>query len=396
MTLPELIHAAANARARGNFALAESHYRSALVIDPTLPAALRGLIELRKQSTAELAERAMEALKAHAPQSAEASILSFAIAKCADDLEHYAVSWKWLTRANNIQRRLFTYDVKTDLRTMRQLEAAFIPAPREEADWRTDSLTPIFIVGLPRCGSTLLERIVSAHPRIRSIGESPAAPDAVRQLASWSEYLDAVSFDIDPVMLRVLYLSRMPPAGPQCGLDAWRWVDKQLLNFCYVPLLARAFQRAKFLHIRRHERAALYGIYRQRFPGTWQFAYDLKEISAFYQGYRHLMRRWRESSGAELLELEHETLVKNFEPTVRQVLDFIGVEFDPACLTPHLNPLPVQTMSSVQVREAVNTSGLEHWRHYEPWLPPAEKGDLDCGRKPELHQGIALACPKSA
>lgn len=369
MNAPELMRAAFTARCRGNFSHAIGLYESALSIDPYLAPAYRALADLSRQDNYALLERAINALKAHGPHSAEAAILSFAIAKCCDDLESYELSWKWLTSANQIQRRLLTYDVNFDLRTMRQLAAAW--GNPVDNGHRSDSLYPIFIIGVPRCGSTVLERILSAHPRIRSIGESPVIPDCVKELATWSDYLDGPSFDINPGDLRAQYLQRIPAAPHPMPLPL-RWVDKQLLNFCYVPLIARAFPQARFLHIHRHPLAALYGIYRQRFPGTWQFAYDLEEISAFCAGYRELMRQWSLTLNAgSILELDLELLTSHFEMTVRQVLEFVGVEFDAQCLKPEANPAPVLTMSSVQARAPVGAV-RSTWEQYRRYLEPYE------------------------
>jgi LPS sulfotransferase NodH len=367
MNAPELMKAAYAARSRGDFAAATGLYETALKIDPYLAPALRALSELSRQGNERLLERILRATKNHHRGSAEYAILAFAAAKCLDDLGTFPLSWQWLTVANDMQRALIPYDVGMDLRTMRQLAGAW---PNHVHSGMSDLLYPVFIVGLPRSGSTLLERIVSAHPRIRSVGECAAIPDAVKSLATWSDYLDGPSFDIDPAALRAAYLERIPLWG-EPRVPALRWVDKQLLNFCYIPLIARAFPQAKFLHIRRYPLAALYGIYRQRFPGTWQFAYNLTEIARFYAGYRELMRQWDAVCEAGvILEIEYERLVREFDPTVRQVLDFIGVEFDPACLSPHANPAAVQTMSSVQAREPVNDRGLYHFERYLTYLEP--------------------------
>ena len=362
MRLPELIQLASRARADGRFRAAEQYYRQALSIQRDLPVAIRGLAELKCHTDEEVLELAFRALASWPAESAETSILHFAIAKVLDDLKHYESAWSALTVANVVQRQLIGYHISVDLRTMLDLQGTFLRVP-PSVRLRDEPRRPVFIVGLPRSGSTLLERALSRNPHFCPIGESPLIPDTVKRLATWSEFLEAPSWHVDPYVLHTTYVDQTSWAA--------RPLDKQLLNFCYLPLILAAFPGAKILHISRDPLASVYGIFRQRFPGTWQFAYSLEEIAEFYIGYHRLIAAWRQILPHEsFMDVSYGRLVQDFPGTIHSIEKFLQVEPCAQSLEPEGNLLPVHTMSAVQVREPVHTRSIDHWRHYAHHLEP--------------------------
>jgi len=352
----------------GNLEHAERDYEAMLAVDPVVPKAFKGLVELHRQTPernwiAQM-KRALERLPA---QSDHAAIVHFALAKSYEDLGDYRSSWEHLIAGNRIERAFIKYDPARDRELIQALTEVFTanePQPHGAA-----AESPIFIVGLPRSGSTLIERILSSHPQVHQGGELTALNDSIVGLAGVApgtatrEFVARIA-GIDGRTLAAEYLARTRAFRPEGS----RWTDKQLGNFIYCPLLLRAFPEARIVHVTRAPLAACYALYRTRFDDGYPFAYDLVEIAEFYVGYRRLMQHYQRILADRILELPYEHLVRSFEPSVRRLLDYLGLPFDSACLDFHLNPTPVMTKSSVQVRQPLYDSGLERWRNFEPWL----------------------------
>ena len=370
-----LARRAAARRILGQFELAERDYEAVLAIDPVAPKVLKALSELRRQtSERNWIEPMQRALARLPPQSEHAAIVHFGLAKSYQDLGDHAASWQHLSAANRIERALIEYSPDPDRALMRAMEEIFTTAQSDPLEARSER--PIFIIGLPRCGSTLVEQILSNHPEVRACGELTAMTDAILTVGdrlSGPQPIDARSHaqrlaELDGGALAQEYLARLHPLA-----DAQtRWTDKQLINFLYCPLLLRTFPQARIVHVTRHPLAACHAIYRTRFTtGGYPFAYDLTEIAEFYIGYRRLMAHWHRLLPGRILDLPYEALVTGFEPAVRQLLDSVGLPFDSACLEFHRNPAPVITASSVQVRQPLYNSSLDLWKHYAEGLAPA-------------------------
>jgi tetratricopeptide (TPR) repeat protein len=357
----------------GNLALAERDYEALLAIDPVVPTAFQGLVGLRRQTPERnWIPQMTHALERLPAASADAVLVHFALAKSYHDLDDYRSSWEHLRAGNRIERSFINYDVAFDRELMQALAQCFT-ADEPEAE-HTEGESPVFIVGLPRSGSTLIERILSNHPQVHQGGELTAVTDSILALtrivpgpgADACDYAARLAA-LDGRALGAEYLARTRAFRP----EGMRWTDKQLSNFVYCPLLLRAFPRARIVHITRHPLAACYAIYRTRFSGSYPFAYDLAEIADFYVAYWRLKQHWQRILPGRILELSYERVVTSFEPSVRRLLEYVGLPFDAACLEFHRNPAPVKTASSAQVRQPLYTSALEQWKHYEPWLAPA-------------------------
>lgn len=372
---PELLAKRATAhRALGNLDLAERDYEALLDIHPVVPIALKALTELRKQTPEHHRIPAMEAaLRALPPDSIDTAIVHFGLAKTHEDLGNYPASWRHITAANRIERlNIRDYDIAADSAVFAALLEVFDTLEPTLPD--TTGQRPIFVVGLPRSGSTLVERIVSNHPEVHSGGELNAMPDSIGQMMvrEYPELApDARSYvqrlaALDPAAIAAEYLSRTRTVRQ----DPLRLLDKQLANFLYCALILRAFPNARIVHLTRHPLAACYAIFRNRFAGTYPFSYDLEEIGEFYLGYRSLMSHWHRIMPGRILDVAYETVVTSLESETRRILAYLELPFDPACLEFHRNPTPVITASSVQVRQPLYDSSLHLWKHYETGLAP--------------------------
>ncbi len=229
-------------------------------------------------------------------------------------------------------------------------------------------------MGLPRTGTTLVERIIGGHSQVHSAGEITAlyeAIDSALERAAGPQFLDgerytAILSGLEGSVIADEYLAR---SRAERG-DRPRFTDKLLRNFLYCGLILRAFPKAHIVHLTRHPLAACYAIYRTRFAGTYPFAYDLSEIGAFYVGYHRLMAHWHKVLPGRIFDVAYEEVVTALEPTTRRMFDYLELPFEAACLEFHRNPAPVKTTSSVQVRQPLYDSSLHMWQHYAAQLAP--------------------------
>jgi tetratricopeptide (TPR) repeat protein len=360
-------------RILGEFDLAASDYEAVLALAPGTPKALKGLVELRRQSAERNSIAALQAALTQAtPGTRDAAILHFGLAKSYTDLGEHALSWQHLATGNAFERAQIQYSPATDREAIDRMIAAFPDLESKRPD--TTGARPIFIVGLPRTGTTLVERILGNHSQVHSAGEITALPEAIEQAIRWATQgnpvdgpkLTAVFHELEGEAIAAEYLAL---SHLQRG-DRPRFTDKLPSNFLSCALILRAFPNAHIVHLTRHPLAACYAIYRTRFAGTYPFAYDLMEIAEFYVGYRRLMAHWRRVLPGRILDVAYEDLVTALEPTTRLMLQHLDLPFEARCLEFYSNPTPVKTTSSVQVRQPVYDSSLTSWQHHATQLAP--------------------------
>lgn len=230
------------------------------------------------------------------------------------------------------------------------------------------SSAPVFIVGLPRSGTTLVDRILGSHSKVHSAGEldhfALAIVDAVRRAGGGTQLsrreLIARSADLDFVALGRDYLGRAKyaAAGGEC------FTDKMPLNYLYCGLIRRALPNAKIVHVVRSPMAACYAMYKTLFKDGYPFSYDLSEIARYYIGYRRLMDHWQATLPGAIHSIGYEALVADPRGQIRKLLDFCGLEWQDACAEFHKNPAPTTTASAAQVRRPLYDSSVSQWRHY--------------------------------
>lgn len=361
----------------GNFDLAAGDFEAVLTMLPAAPRALKGLVELRRQTPERNAVPALEAALAAAPAgSADAAVLHFALAKSHEDLGNHTANWRHLSAGNRIERGRIQYDSATDRAVIDGMIAAFPSTEARRPD--TTGERPIFIVGLPRSGTTLIDRIIGNHSEVHSAGELTAMTEAVdlalqhaasegSVIASPEEdRLTAALRGLDGRQIAVEYLARahVQRAGRP------RFTDKLPANFLHCALILRAFPNAHIVHLTRHPLATCFAIFATRFDGTYPFAYDLGEIGEFYVAYHRLMAHWHRVLPGRILDVAYEDAVTELEPTTRRLLENLGLPFETACLEFHSNPAPVRTKSAVQVRQPLYESSLRRWQHHASELSP--------------------------
>jgi hypothetical protein len=294
----------------------------------------------------------------------------YALAKEYEDLSEYVLSWFHLAQGAQCRRRHMQYDVATDVDTVQWIKEAFPAAPPQTIA-ECSSSQPIFIVGLPRSGSTLVERILGSHSEVCAAGElihlAQAIVQAVRNEAGPAPLgraqLVARSANIDFASLGRDYLRRVPPPVREL-----RFIDKMPLNYLYCGLIQRALPNARILHVSRGPMAACYAIFKTLFKDGYPFSYDLEELGRYYVGYRRLMDHWMATAADAIHEVSYERLVGDLRGETGRLLDFCDLAWEDSCLDFHRNPSPTTTASAAQVRQPLYDSSLHQWRHYERQL----------------------------
>jgi hypothetical protein len=282
-------------------------------------------------------------------------------------LGEYAASFDMLQSAARMQRQHMRYDPATDLATVQWIIDAYPQGPAAPAAGASDE-APIFVLGLPRSGTTLVERILSSHSQLTAAGElncfAHALVAAVRHEAGRPRLsrqdMVARSASADFAALGHDYLRRARLESDVSG----RFIDKMPLNYLYCGLIRRALPNAKIVHVTRHPMAVCYAMYKALFKDAYPFSYDLDDIAQYYLGYRRLMAHWTASLPGELYTLSYEALIADQLGETRKLLDFCGLEWQEACTRFHENPAASATASAAQVRRPLYASSVAQWRNY--------------------------------
>jgi tetratricopeptide (TPR) repeat protein len=365
----------------GDFARAAGAYREALRLDPKHYRAWSALAQVSKApfSDQEIAEIERQ-LAAGASEDAELH-LEHALAKQAEDLGRYADAFRHLERGKRRKRA-------SQARSFAAHEALFDAAARTarlEDTHGFESAEPIFIVGMPRTGTTLVERILSSHPAVFSAGELTNFSLAVKRAAGTSSnrVLDVETLEAAArVDARALGAAYVDSTRPRTG-HTQRFIDKMPLNFFYAALIHRALPNARIICLRRNALDATLSNYRQLFATAFEYydyALDLLDTGRYYVRFDALASLWRATiSAASYTEVRYEDVVEHTEREARRLIDFCGLAWDPRCLAFESNATPVATASSVQVRQPIYRTALERWRHYEKDIEPLRRLLADAG-----------------
>lgn len=351
---------------------AEADYDRVLELDPKLYEAYMNRSNLRTQTPQHNHVGILEQLLEQGGASASGEVqLHFALAKEYADLGRYAESWKQLERGARLRRQQLNYDISVDVNTVDWLIEAY-PAGPSQPTAAAATGAPIFIVGLPRAGSTLVERILSSHSQVHAAGELRHFTHAIAAAARAKSGRDepslkqiiALSASFDFAALGRDYLARCRPVAG----EAPRFTDKMPINYLYCGLIRRALPNARIVHVARGPLAACHAMYRTLFMDGFPFSYDLDEIAQYYIAYRRLMDHWRRTMPSVIHELSYERLVAEQLGESRRLLEFCGLEWEDACRNFQFNPAASTTGSAHQVRQPIYQSAVNEWRHYAAQL----------------------------
>ncbi len=363
---------------KGDMQEAEKMFLTAFELKPDFPDPLYNLANIRKYQNADNAQvkHIHTLLKRPGVSADDQELLYFTLGKIYDDCGLYDEAFERYRQANQIRNTRVSYDSDGVVRLTDGIidvfSKDFLAQPFAFA---SDSRSPLFIVGMPRSGTTLLANILSNHRAIATAGELPTIADFTARLLELTEnaaiHPEAAKYITPAIAARLIndYEKRL---RRDIGLDVPHVIDKNPLNFRQLGFIAMLFPKARIIHCTRHPLDSGLSNYFQRFPLYLDYSFDLRNIGHFYGQYARLMEHWRKVPTLKLMEISYEDMVLNTEQTVRKTLEFLGLEWDERCLSPHTNPCVVET-SQWQVRQPIYRHALERWRHYEKHLAPLKE-----------------------
>jgi tetratricopeptide (TPR) repeat protein len=327
-------------------------------------------------SDAELAQM-QSALGAAATALADRYHLCFALGKAFEDRGDFAVAFEHYRRGNELKRPECRYRAELiETNTREQLRVCtreFFDSRRQFGEPCAD---PIFIIGLPRSGSTLLEQILASHSQVEGTQELPNIQQLVSRLRGFEPELGTPRY---PQILTTLSAADATALGAQYLADTRvyrsgraHFIDKMPNNFRHVGLMHLMLPNARIIDARREPMACCFSNFKQLFANGQEFTYSIEDIARYYRTYLELMGHWDTVLPGRILRVYHEDVVEDLEGSVRRLLDFCGLEFEPQCVAFHETQRSVRTASSEQVRQGINRAGLEQWKHFEPWLGPLQ------------------------
>jgi tetratricopeptide (TPR) repeat protein len=360
---------------QGKFDEAMAHYKLAIAIHPDYAEAHLNRVEIKtfQQGDADLA--ALEALAGADLPADKAVYAHFALAKALDDAGDYAGAFENLRQGNALKRRQVDYQEKAVLNLFQRISTVFDRRLFHRFQGQGDpSPVPVFVLGMPRSGSTLVEQILASHPQIHGAGEVTAL-EKMEAVGAFTAGDPPLPFPesvpaLDGVGLRRLaqaYLGRLPEA-PNGKV---RIVDKLLGNVFRIGLIHLMLPNARIIHIARNPIDTCLSCYSKLFTFGLYFSYDLAELGRYYRAYVELMAHWRSvlPPGA-MLDVTYEDVVADLEGQARRLVDYCGLPWDDRCVSFHKSERPVRTASAVQVRQPLFRSSLQRWRRYETSLGP--------------------------
>jgi tetratricopeptide (TPR) repeat protein len=352
----------------GRFNEAETLYRRALQSDPKMPSAWAGLVQQRKMLPADSSWlEAAEKLATSSVSPLEEADLRFAMGKFYDDVGNFPLAFRNYERANRLQKMAAPpYDREARVRFVDEIiRANSLQALRGRKPGCCDSARPIFVIGMMRSGTSLVEQIIASHPSAAGAGELPfwnevarKHPDAVRNVG----LTDSLQLKLSEAYLSTLN---------RHSKEADRVVDKSAYNTDYVGLIHSVFPNARIIYVRRDPYDVCLSCYFHQLSTAQNFTMDLADLAHYYGEHERLIEHWRGVLPAgTLLEVEYARLVGDQEQWTRRILDFVGLSWDERCLDSHTAERPVLTASFWQVRQKIYKTSLGRWRNYEKFVGP--------------------------
>jgi tetratricopeptide (TPR) repeat protein len=358
----------------GRFTEAEAAYEACLAADPRHWRAHSALSQLSRQAPGRNHLARLQALLAEGGLDVDAELhLRQALARELEDLGRYDEAFQHLLAGRSRKRKASRYAFARDAELFEAVTRA-TPEPLP-LDGQATHDAPIFVVGMPRTGTTLLERMLASHSQVASVGESQNFAVLLKRATGTRTptVLDpqtiAAAAHVDHAALGRTYLEHTRPRGAPP-----RFVDKMPLNFFYLSHVARALPGVRVLVLRRHPLDTVVASFRQLFATTmpyYEYAYDLGDAARYWLAFDALMAHWRRVLPGRLLEVEYESLVRDPAGALRPVLEHCGLDWEASCLEFDRNRDAVATASAVQVRQPIYASSVGRWRHYQAHLEPA-------------------------
>ncbi len=353
-------------------------YRRALEIDPTMGEVWWSLANLKTVRLGDEDIAAMRGALSAEDLSEEARFhLLFALGKACEDAGRHEEGFRDYSAGNLIRRSLLPYEADWITDQVRRSEATFTPAFFDaRRGWGVPDADPIFIVGMPRAGSTLIEQILASHSMIEGTSELPyiqvLAQRAAAKAAAGSTFPDWVA-SMSAAEAQAMGEEYLGRARPHRKTDRPFFIDKLPNNWTHVGLVQLILPNARIVDARRHPLSCCFSNFKQHFAHGQAFAYDLADLGRYYRDYVRLMAHFDAVLPGRVHRVIHEQLVEDEEGEIRRMLGYLGLPFEEACLRFYENDRAVRTPSAEQVRRPINREGFDQWKPFEPWLSPLKE-----------------------
>jgi tetratricopeptide (TPR) repeat protein len=355
-------------------------YRKAIEVRPNFGDAYWSLANLKtyQYSAEEIAQ--LEIAEADPATAAiDRYHLCFALGKACEDRKDYERSFRFYERGNALKRAESRYRAELlEQNTANQKRVCTREFFLERTGYGAASREPVFILGMPRAGSTLLEQILASHSEVEGTQELANVPRAVLDLQGYNPDLNNPRY---PGCLATMPAEEFGALGEKYLADTKvyrsggkpHFIDKMPNNFRHVGLIHLMLPNAKIIDARREPMACCFGNLKQLYARGQEFVYSIDDIARYYRTYLELMEHWDAALPGRVLRVHHEDVVDDLEGSVRRILDYCELPFEPACLEFHRTERSIRTASSEQVRQPIYREGLDQWRNYEPWLGPLKE-----------------------
>jgi predicted Zn-dependent protease len=350
---------------------AETVFRHIIEVQANSPQAHWSLAGARKASNREHIEQ-MQELLADNPNPRLQAFYYYAIGKELEDLQDWDAAFAAFSSGARARRETVAYDEAAEIEMFDFLEATFTTDWLNDGSVGHDSMAPIFVLGQPRTGTTLVERIIGSHSQVHSAGELQQFSLGIRRLGKhqdprrFSAPFFASAVGLDPSKTGAMYLQ----STARVRGETPRFVDKLPQNYLLIPLIIKALPNARIVHLTRDPMDACFASYKQLFADAYLHSYDLEEMARHHCRYRRLMDVWKERFGDRFFDISYEAIVSDLETNARALIRYLDLPWEESCLQFHSLDKAVATASAVQVREPVHTRSIGRWRRYESQLAP--------------------------
>jgi tetratricopeptide (TPR) repeat protein len=352
-------------------------YRRAATIDPKFGEAWWSLANLKTVKLGEEDLTRIEAALAGPGLDDKARVnLHFALGKGLEDRRRFEAAFSHYSDGNRIRRAMLRHDPEGLTEEVVESIGLFTPSFfAERSGQGAQAADPIFIVGMPRAGSTLIEQILSSHSNVEGTSELPYIPALARELVARNPRFDGLAYPrmlaaLEPEELRELGEEYLRRAGVHRKTGKPLFTDKQPNNWRDIGFIRMILPGARIVDARRHPLACCFSNFKQHFAEGQAFTYSLEDMGRYYSDYVRLMDHFDEALPGRIHRVIHEHMVQDSEAEIRRLLDFLDLPFEPACLRFYENDRAVRTPSAEQVRRPINRSGMDQWKPFETWLDP--------------------------
>ena len=354
----------------GRIDTAKSIYRKLLKRNPLHRRNHYELAKLERAKNDRHVKQMLKVLRKTDDEPAKNIYLYYALGKELEDLERWREAFGYYKKAGDAVKTVSDHDVASDVAVIdKVIEVCSRDWLVTDPATEKTSKTPIFVVGLPRTGTTLADRVISSHSQVESAGETQLLQMVLRRKSGVAVKADmtpeivAAAASVSPAWIARNYVDAI-----SYGLaDTPFFIEKLPENVLYLGFIAKSWPDARIIHMRRHPMDACFATFKQSY---FRFAYSLDDLAEYYLAYDRLSRHWRDTLGERIIEVEYENLVSEPERETRRMLDLLGLPFEEACLEFDRNVAPIATASSVQVREKMHRRSVGRWKKFESQLQP--------------------------